>query len=285
MPHPEAVTLVTGIFDVGRGSPWKFLGSGFRRNFEFYTKSLKCILEFDLPMVVYIEKKNESLVREARGGRPTRIVVINREDLEDFPFYEEIQRIRTSKAWRSQAKWLGNSPQGQLALYNPLVLSKLYWLHEESQLNVFRTPYFVWLDGGILSHFSRSLRNAMNEKVFNHLTVFLDKFFVLTYPYHQNTEIHGFERQACARYCRTDFVDRVCRGGLLGGSRASVEKVFALYDAMLRETLRNGFMGTEESILTILSFRFPELFHVEPLPTGDTATFFARMAGIENSDA
>lgn len=37
-----------------------------------------------------------------------------------------------------------------MALYNPMVMSKLFWTRDAARLNPFNTESFLWIDGGHL---------------------------------------------------------------------------------------------------------------------------------------
>ena len=37
-----------------------------------------------------------------------------------------------------------------MALYNPMVMSKLFWTRDAARLNPFGTDSFLWIDGGHL---------------------------------------------------------------------------------------------------------------------------------------
>ncbi len=54
------------------------------------------------------------------------------------------------QSWLSQADWLSNAPQASMALYNPMVMSKLIWTRNAARLNPFNTDSFLWIDGGHL---------------------------------------------------------------------------------------------------------------------------------------
>ena len=51
------------------------------------------------------------------------------------------------------------------------------------------------------------------------------------------------------------------RGGFFGGSARAVAWFHNTYDVLLRETLSLGWMGTEESVFTIVRERFPDRFN------------------------
>jgi hypothetical protein len=172
-----------------------------------------------------------------------------------MPSYERIQTIRTSSGWADGAEWLRDSPQRLLEGYLPLVLSKPYWLRDAAVQNPFRSERILWMDGGLLSN---AVYGHLGSRRFVR-RLDIRQFGVLCVRYTSNQEIHGFERRACAEYCRTEFVSWIVRGGLFGGTPAAIQRVASLYHALLEDTLAHGHLGTEETLLTILAHRHPEL--------------------------
>jgi hypothetical protein len=55
------------------------------------------------------------------------------------------------------------------------------------------------------------------------------------------------------------------RGNIFSGFAAAIEAVARAYERSLEDSLAHGFMGTEESALTLAIMRSPTLFHVTPL--------------------
>jgi hypothetical protein len=244
------LTLVTGILDIGRAA----LPSRFARPFESYRDALDQLLDLDVPMVVYAD----STLGLATSRRTTRLVAVARADLERFPHFETIQRIRALPSWRGRAAWLPESPQALLPHYNPLVMSKLFWLAEQACTNPFGTSHFAWIDAGITLTVSADAlqRSLRGERILHHL----ERFLFLCYPYTGASEIHGFERAALARYANVEHVEWVARGGFFGGRAEFVAEAARLYDVLLRHTLEHGYMGTEESVFTILALLHPGMF-------------------------
>ena len=247
------MTLVTGIMDLGRDA----IDGWGRRPYEFYLESLtRLMLRYrETAMVIHVAPSDEPLVWRARKPDNTLVVPVTLETLRAMPYNDRVQEIRTSEQWVATADWLRDSPQRRLEGYLPFVLAKPLWLRDAAIGNRFGTKYFVWMDGGlpantIYAHLSqpRSLRKLSR-----------DRFSIISVPYTTNDEIHGFERNACAHYCATDFVSWIVRGGLFGGTPAAVEEVAELYEALLDDTLAHGHLGTEETLLTILAHQHPEL--------------------------
>lgn len=255
----EKVTIVTGLWDLKRGD---IEGWG-KRDFQTYKDRFFELLKSPVQMVIFIPEELRKEVSEVRQKYPTKIYV---KELREFklynPFFEKINKIRTNPDWVSQASWLEDSPQAQLEFYNPMMMSKMLMVNETATLNPFNSEYFYWVDGGLSSTVHQGYFN--HDDVFNVLPSYSDeinKFVFLQYPYEANSEIHGFERKKIAEYCQTDFVNKISRGGFWGGKKEHVHQVHGLYFYYLAATLSEGYMGADESLNTILSYRHPELIH------------------------
>jgi len=257
-----STTLLTGVLDLGRAD---ICGWG-RRPFEFYTANLQRLLRryHKTPMMVHIAPQDEPLVWRCRKPENTLVIRTTLPDLRAMPYYQRVQTIRTSARWVQAAAWLQDSPQHLLEGYLPMVLAKPYWLRDAAARNPFDTERFVWMDGGLPGN--PVYARLSHRRFVRRLDI--EHFRVLCVPYTANQEIHGFDRQACARYCATDFVSWIVRGGLFGGTPAAIERVADLYDALLDDTLTHGHLGTEETLLTILAHRHPDLLQRRMLSEG-----------------
>lgn len=251
----DQLTLVTCLFDLGRDK----LVDGFSRGFDHYLSCFEKLLAVDYPMVIFVSRELNSWVNERRQGKKTHIVNKETSDLESFPFYDEVQTIRTQDEWRNRAGWIIDSPQSQLALYNPVVMSKQFFMNDASLMNIFDTKYFMWIDAGISNTIGDPvgyLDSAFGEKVSN---IFNDnKMHYICFPYEPATEVHGFEKEAMARYAK-EKTTYVARGGIFGGSVDAINTINEQYYSTLNNTIRSGYMGTEESIFTIITYTHPHL--------------------------
>ena len=255
-PRTDEVTIVTALFDLGRGDADHGLSDDQRRPFDTYLTAFRQVLALDAPMCVYVPPELESLVHRLRDSTRTRVLVHDRDSLlTRFPFHDAIQTIRSDPAWRSRAHWLAGSPQANLPLYNPLVMSKLPMLNDQQLLNPFGTERFLWLDAGLARTCGAFLARP---DWLNRIGSVLERFLLICFPYTDGTEIHGFEREAMAGLAGTDRIRRVARGGLFGGCRDAIAQANALYYRLLELSFAQGEMGTEESILTIMSYLQPE---------------------------
>ena len=256
----QNVTMVTGLWDMGRGN----LNGWAKRDFEYYKDRFFEFLETDVQMCIWIPKDLEEEVLKIRGDKPTKIFIKNLEDFKTWnPFFDKIQEIRNTDSWRNFAGWLGESPQASLEYYNPMMFTKMFMLNDSVITNPFDSEYFFWIDGGLTNTVSTGY--FKNEKVLDNLENYmesLDKEYVhITYPYTSNDEIHGFERSGMAKYCDTDYVNYVARGGFFGGQKNTISKINELYYNVMASTLNENLMGADECLFTILCHRYPELIH------------------------
>jgi hypothetical protein len=254
------VTMVTGLWDLERGS----LQGWANRDFSYYKQRFFEMLKADVQMCIWIPSDLKEEVEKIREGKPTKIFIKENKDFEKWnPFFDKIQQIRQDESWLSQAGWLAESPQAGLRYYNAMMFTKMFMVNDSAITNPFNSKYFFWIDGGLTNtvnsgYFTKDdvLNNLENYMVSNHA-----EFMNITYPYEGNTEIHGFERTAMARYCNTDFVNYVARGGFFGGEKDTIHKINTLYYSVMDSTLKENLMGADECLFTILCHKYPETIH------------------------
>jgi len=243
------LTIVTGLWNIGRDG----------RPFTHYLQHFNNFLDIDANLFLYVPKELEEIVWAKRSKENTFVKVYELEDIKQMytPFWDKTQNIRTNPEWFNQAGWLPQSPQASLEWYNPIVQSKMFLLNDVTIWNPFNTEYFMWLDAGIT--------NTVYEKYFTEnkaldkILPYLESFLFLSYPYEANTEIHGFDFNAMNRYAGKK-VEYVCRGGLFGGKKEVINQANSLYYSLLDKSLSENYMGTEESIFTLMSYIEPEKY-------------------------
>lgn len=250
------VTIVTAIWDLGRDN----IGDSFKRTYNSYLDKMGLILNADVNMYIFADKSDEEFIWKYRKKENTVIHIMSLDELLNwFEFTNKTNEIRQNETWLSQVEWLRESPQAKLEGYNPLVMSKMFMLNNVTIYNPFSSKYFFWLDAGIANTLSYGY--LTHDKIYNNLPDFIDtneEFVFLTYPYVGGNEIHGFERTAIAKYANTDYVDYVCRGGFFGGTKSRINEINGIYYSYLSNTLNDNYMGTEESIFSIILFNYAE---------------------------
>ena len=255
----NSVTIVTGLWDLGRGN----IEGWAKRNFQQYKDRFFELLESDVAMCILIPRELEQEVLKIRKNKPTQIYFKELEDFKTwFPFFDKLQEIRTNPEWYNIAGWLPESPQAALEYYNPMMMCKMFMVNDSAVMNPFNSKYFYWIDGGLTSTVNQGYFNYDN--VFNKLQNYTDsikKLTFITYPYEGNTEIHGFKRSKIAEYCGVDFVGKISRGGFWGGEKDQIHKLNNLYYSLLEDTINSGYMGADECLFTILTYKHPDLIH------------------------
>lgn len=253
-------TLVTGIWDLGRDS----LSEGWSRSFSHYLDRFDTLLRelHNINLVIFADPDLNEFILQRRSNDNTAIINHTKNQFSGnfFPFFEKVQEIRKKEKWLNQAGWLRESTQATMEWYNPMVMSKTFMLHNAKIANHFDSKYMYWIDGGITNTVHPGY--FFHDKVLDSLEKCLDKLLFICFPYDTNSEIHGFEKEAIDRYAFTK-VNRVARGGFFGGNVELISKFNELYYEILDSTLNAGYMGTEESIFTILSYLYPDIFESE----------------------
>jgi hypothetical protein len=246
------LTVVTGLWNIGRPG----------RDFSHYIAHFKNFLEIPVNMFIYIPAEYEYLVWEKRSRENTFVKIYELNDVKNMydPFWDKTQNIRNNPEWFNQTGehgWLKGSPQAFLEWYNPIVQSKMFLLNDVTIWNPFNTEYFIWLDAGITNTVGGNY--LIDHKALDKINPYLDSFLFLSYPYEAVDEIHGFNFNAMNRYAGRK-VEYVCRGGLFGGKKETINQANSLYYNLLERSLNEGYMGTEESIFTLMSYIEPEKY-------------------------
>jgi len=245
----DRITLVTGLWNIKRDE----LSDGWARSFEHYLKKFEQFLDIPYNLIVFGEEELRDFVFKKRTKENTQFIVRSQEWFKN-EFYETIQNIRNSKDWKNQASWLGESTQSRLDMYNPLVMSKVFLIHDAKILDKFNSTHLYWLDAGIT--------NTVHPGYFTHDKVLdklgsINKISFIAFPYQAEKEIHGFEYNKICELASSK-VDKVCRGGFFGGPKEEMAKFNGQYYDLMDSTLKEGYMGTEESLFTILTYKYPE---------------------------
>jgi hypothetical protein len=248
------ITLVTGLWDIGRGS----MEEGWSRSFDYYLEKFRELLLVDNNMIIFGDEELKNFVFKYRNETNTQFVIRNVDWFINNEYYPLIQKIRTNPDWYNTVGWLKESTQARLELYNPLVMSKMFLLHDAKMLDQFNSNLLYWIDAGITNTVHQGY--FTHNKVLEKLKTSLNKFNFVCFPYEAHIEVHGFDHKKMCELSK-DKTDMVARGGFFGGDKESITIMNNLYYSLLIDTLSNGYMGTEESLFTILLYRNPNLIN------------------------
>jgi hypothetical protein len=246
-------TIVSGLWNINRSD----------RDFEsHYIPRFKEFLKIDANLILFLPASLEDIVWEVRDRKNTLVKIFELEDLKNLyaPHWDKTQKIRQDEKWLNitgEHGWLRNSPQATSEWYNPMQHSKIFLLHDSTIYNPFDTDYYYWMDAGLTNTVPTS--HLVDESCMDRIVQYTDRFMFLCYPYEANGEIHGFEYSAMNRFAQAE-VKHVCRGGLFGGHKTQISETNGVYYKILQDTLDSGYMGADECIYTIMSYRDPETY-------------------------
>jgi len=245
-------TLVTGLWDIGRGD----LKDRWSRSYQHYLDKFQQLLQVDVNMIIFGDDELEKFVFNNRRSENTQFVRRELSWFKNDDFYDKIQKIRTNPDWYNQVGWLKDSTQAKLEMYNPLVMSKVYLLHDAKILDKFNSEYMFWIDAGLTNTVHPGY--FTHDKVLDKLPKLVKNFHFVCFPYETNSEIHGFKYQALCNLAAKP-VNMVARAGFFGGKKDVISEINSIYYGLMNDTLSQGLMGTEESLFTIMTYKYPNL--------------------------
>ena len=249
------ITLVTGLWDLGRGE----LTEGWSRPYEtHYLTKFNELLKTENNLIIFGDSELENFVWERRTPSNTQFINKDLSWFKNNEFYDKIQKIRNNPDWFNQTGWLSESTQAKLEMYNPLVMSKMFLLHDAKILDKFNSEYLFWIDAGLTNTVHSGY--FTHDKVIDKLPNLINKFTFITFPYETNSEIHGFEFEKLCELSGNK-VNKVARGGFFGGPKETISDINSIYYGLLSSTLNDGYMGTEESIFSIMLYKHSDLIN------------------------
>ena len=247
-------TLVTGLWDLGRDK----LNEGWSRSYQHYLDKFKQLLQVEENLIIFGDEELQRFVQDNRPSSNTQFVLRTTDWFKNNDYYDLIQTIRNNPDWYNQVGWLTDSTQAKLEMYNPLVMSKMFLLHDAKIIDRFDSEYMFWIDAGLTNTIHPGY--FTHDKVLNNLEKYISKFSFVCFPYDAETEIHGFEYKKLNSIAG-DKVKKVARGGFFGGPKESISNMNSIYYGLLLSTLQEGYMGTEESIFTIMTYKHSDLIN------------------------
>ena len=269
------ITLVTGIWDIGREE----LTEGWSRPYQHYLDKFEQLLKCDENMIIFGDEELQKFVFERRSHDNTQFILRPMSWFRESEFFDKVQKIRTDEKWQNLAGWLKESTQGRLENYNPLVMSKVFLLHDAKIMDRFNSEYMFWIDGGLTNTVHQGY--FTHDKVLNNLSKYISKFSFICFPYDAETEIHGFEYNKLNSIAGSK-VNKVARGGFFGGPKHTISDINGIYYNLLNSTLDEGYMGTEESIFSIMCYKHSDIvnyFEIES--NGLVGKFFEELKNNE----
>jgi hypothetical protein len=125
-------------------------------------------------------------------------------------------------------------------------------------MDPFNSDMMFWVDAGLTNTVHSGY--FTHDKVLDKLPNYINKFSFVCFPYQAENEIHGFEYNKLNSIAG-DKVNKVARGGFFGGPKDTITDINSIYYGLLSSTLNDGYMGTEESIFSIMLYKHSDLIN------------------------
>lgn len=246
------VTLVTGLWNIKRDE----LTEGWSRSYDHYLNKFQELLEVENNLIIFGDKELQEFVNQRRNSDNTLFILRNLDWFKNNEFFDLIQKIRNNPKWYNQTGWLKDSTQAKLEMYNPLVMSKVFLLHDAKILDKFDSDFLFWVDAGLTNTVHKGY--FTHDKVLDKLPKHINKFSFVCFPYEANSEIHGFDYDMLNSFADSK-VNKVARGGMFGGPKHTISDINSIYYGLMSSTLSGGYMGTEESIFSIMCYKHSDI--------------------------
>ena len=246
-------TIVTSLYDIDRK---KLDGRGWDEYLEWFSQTLK----IKNPMVIFVDESLERFVLEKRGNLETRIIT---QDLRKIPYYHLKDRMDNiiSGDYKNLVKD-PNRIECKSSLYTIVQFSKFGWVEAASEINPFKTDYFLWLDAGISRFFESNgvnLESYFSVENFKKNGIDLDgkitiQMFMTYYPDLANS----------SNLSRNYLLDNrsFVAGGIFmipGDSISAIKK--EVDSVFVSDMLDCGIVNNEQIVLGYLSKKMPEYFN------------------------
>jgi len=251
------VTLVTMLLNIDREKI-------DNRNFEnHYLSGLSRLLDTRHPIIIFADAKHHSRIRDMRKDLPIELYHYTTHNLEIQNYFESIQKIISNEEWINQSPWMKSSIITS-KYYIPLTLMKPRLLNSIMLNNIFLSSHFYWVDCGMMK--SYNIPFTFGDMDMNR--IHRDGLYMMKYPYSNYQEIHGYSKEGYEKICK-NIPNYVCRATFFGGEKNQLIPFFNAFELYLQKSLNNGYIGTEESIFTIIAQNHPEIVTPYMLLTGD----------------
>ena len=256
-----STTLVTALFDIGRG---QLSGKYTHRPFDKYLEWFKNVLDINAPMVIYIPKNLEKYVLDYRPTNyKTKIVLVEFEDLPAYKNYyskidKSIKHMHEITKYGEKPYHFEHNTEFKTPKYNIITFSKIDFLKQSANKNPFGSKYFLWIDAGLFrtkkTFFDHSLQwpNPHKMEILND-----DKFLIITIDFDTSNKDPLKNR---AKYLYKNRSRINCY--LFGGTEKIINEVHCDFWNEVDSCLSLNFISNEELIFQLLLLQHIEKYYL-----------------------
>jgi len=252
-PDVTLVTAYVGIDEVPSGTEPSFA----RRDRARYLNWIRSPLSIRQNMVIFVDESTRDFVVDLRRElMPHTVVeVVDVEELRQSAWYAETKRIIDGGYMRHATR--PDRVELKIPLYDTIMFYKTEWMRRAIERDPFGTRYFVWMDAGLGHGLHRRIRYrgvinrvwpspAKNHRMENTILVLGT----------------GLDLQHLSP---TEMITghlHVLGGTMWGGDRETLPVFFERYREELSWALERNLLDDDQSIMSIVYVKHPELFTV-----------------------
>ncbi|KAL5014102.1 hypothetical protein ScPMuIL_008372 [Solemya velum] len=249
----SSTTLVTALYDIGRGS-WKLSPRSYGQYLEYF----KRILSTNENMVIFVDEKDMDFVKNYRKqlnlDNKTDIRTPNVNTLEYFDYLQYITDILETDDFKENNKML-DKPWGFSPLYVALVNNKISFLNTATRANPFGSKSFFWIDAsygfGTDTPFTHENWNP------EELQTISDKMIYAVSP-----DIKAYKILMNMMILHKREIPAAVNGGFFGGTVPAIAKYHQLYRKQFREALVENIVSNDEYFALSCINENPDVFYI-----------------------
>ena len=239
-------TVVTGLFDIGRGE-WKH----YKRTTSQYVAFFRNVLSLQAPMIVFVEPKFVGTVGAIRNNIPysTKIVETNLEDLYMYRYHDLLFEIQDDPEYAVDHED-PYAPEITKPLYALVTCSKPHLLLKGVEYA--ETDYLIWLDGGYTHGQIRISDLDWNPQK---ILAVKDKLSII------NIEDVSKIDDDPVQFCKKSLA--VINGGFFGGGKPVIKDVVTKYYHMVDYQLKYLRLKQDDQVVwEYLVKTYPKMFNL-----------------------
>lgn len=250
-----STTLVTALYDIGRGS---MSGKSAHRSFDKYLNWFKHVLSINVPMVVFIPDYLREYVADHRPAHYTTTVIVRKfEDLAAYRYYSRIQAtIDSMVAEPPHQSHFKECPEFLTAKYQTIIFSKFDLLKEVAATNYYKSQYFLWLDAG--TFYSPPPFDVTLEWPDPHkMQILNDRFLIPNISMDPSDVTPLVDKRSFLRTNRNDICT-FC----LGGSKSVIDATHRQFWAQVEDALSMGVINNEQNLMQLVILQNPDDYYL-----------------------
>lgn len=252
-PSKPVITYVTCLYDIGRGNIQQY-----KRSFQYYLDFFAKLLKTPTNLIIYGEASLKDFIDQ--HGRTSANTVFVEYPVEKFkerwfaPIMEEARKEYMSQGNNQR---LRREPQFVLPDYNRIMFSKIFMVEEALKVHdKWGTDFFLWFDGGGVHVFGEVV--SQNEDKLARFAQYTQRpVFFNTFT--ANNMYMNFPQGTRPYTDKHVDLTKCVLGTSMAFSREAITNFRTAFENLLKWTLVNKHFNSDESVFTLMMYRFPYL--------------------------